>query len=294
MQPTPDFSDPYASSQKKTWLWLGGGFVLLAALVGFGWGAGYLFQGAGGPKPALGQQAASGPSSLGQQASPPPPALPQNAEAPVTMPDDIYRWLLHLEETERRQRELVADQAAAVMVAQQQISGVGSIGTYEGLLEGDIDRATNDFDQHEARDLTTSMEKEWQALQQFFDSYPPPSECRPIATNYDSAMGETSGMMLELADVLGSLGDISQIQNALATAMKMKDQSKTRIDPARKESDRLVGDICLKYNTRKWFDIPGDIAPGGFLGIGGGGGMGGLGGLGGLGGGLEGLEGLTP
>ncbi len=292
MQPQPQYSDPYASSQKRTWLWIGGGLVLLAALVGFGWGAGYLFRGSPSANPSLGKEAASGVSSLGQQAEPPQPALPLNAEAPVTMPDDIYKWLLHLEETERRQRDLVADQAAAVMVAQQQISGVGSIGTYEGLLEGDIDRATNDFDQHEARDLTADKEQEWAALQQFFESYPPPSECRPIATSYSTALGETRIMMQDLTGVLSSLGDIAQIQDALAKVMKMKNQSKTRIDPARRESDRLVAGICAKYNTRKWFEIPGDIAPGGFLGIGGG--SGGLGGLGGLSGGLEGLEGLTP
>jgi hypothetical protein len=54
-------------------------------------------------------------------------------------------------------------------------------------------------------------------------------------------------------------------QKALQSLYGMKNQS-TAIDQYGNETDRKVGDICDKYDTRKWFSISSDFGNSSILG----------------------------
>jgi len=47
----------------------------------------------------------------------------------------------------------------------------------------------------------------------------------------------------------------------------MKGESAEGIDAAGAKTDRLVGEICDKYKTKKWFSIDKDIGAGGALAV---------------------------
>ena len=89
-----------------------------------------------------------------------------------------------------------------------------------------------------------------------------------------------------LGGVRDILGELERSQDnpqaALNNLISMMGTSEGKIDVAADKSDSLVGQICHKYETYKWFSVKGDIG-GGLGGLG----IGGLGGLGGLGGGLD-------
>src|SRR6185312_14399590 len=89
-------------------------------------------------------------------------------------------------------------------------------------------------------------------LQGFFDDYPKaPAECVPIKDAYDQALSETAAQMGDIADHLAA-GDIDKL-------LKMEGKSAGGIDSSGEKTDRLVGEICSKYNKRRWFSIASDI-----------------------------------
>lgn len=194
---------------------------------------------------------------LRAEGSPPPPTLNQGAQR-IEMPADIRRWLEHLEAIEKRKNDLSMKQLSQMAVLMQQMKvlggGMGMLNEEEGGYGGDLgpsETAKGSFD---------AMRPEWNQLITDFRSFPPPAECKPIADDYNRAINEIPGMNSDLAEILA--GVASDPAAALEKVMKIQNTSSNVIDRYLGASDSKVGDICRKYETRKWFDIKTDVGGG--------------------------------
>lgn len=186
-----------------------------------------------------------------------PPALSHSAQR-TEMPADIRRWLEHLEAIEKRKNDISMKQLAQMTVLMQQMKvlggGMGLLNEDEGGYGGDTgpsETAKTSFD---------AMRPEWNQLITDFKSYPPPAECKPIADDYSRAITEIPGMNSDLADILA--GVANDPAAALEKVMKIQNTSSNVIDKYLGATDSKVGDVCRKYETRKWFDIKTDVGGG--------------------------------
>lgn len=195
------------------------------------------------------------------QITPPPPG--------AKMPADIEAWLRHLQKIEQRRQRLTMRQLGEMTAAMAsfQLSGI------ESLIEevttdpmGETEGNTQPADR--AKSTLEDVRAEWRTLIQDFGSVAPPEECIPIRQQFDTALGETSGMISDLTEVLEQAANGGNPQELVGQLSLMKGSSKN-IDKAGEQTDALVQEICDKYETRKWFDIASDIGTGGLLGIGG-------------------------
>lgn len=195
------------------------------------------------------------------QIQPPPPR--------TKMPADIEAWLQHLQRIEQRRQRLTMRQLGEMTAAMAsfQLSGI------ESLLEevttdpmGETEGNTQPAER--AHSTLEQVRADWRTLIHDFGAVPPPEECIDIRHQYDAALGETSGMIADLTEVLDQAAGGGDPQTLVGQLSLMKGASKS-IDKAGDATDALVQEICDKYETRKWFDIAGDIGTGGILGFGG-------------------------
>ena len=272
MQPQ-NVPDPYASQSKKSLIALGFGVGILVALLLFGGGLYAL--GLLGPKPvsalnAAGQQQSVLPA-VGKQESvlpaipiAPEPALPKPQEA-IRMPDDIYNWLEHLRKTEELRKSLSADQIGELTVMMTRMKTSSITDAMKSLFTEEESPIPFDPNQPDKDSLIVDAREkreEWKKLNDYFLSYPPPAECVPIQASYTQALGETGAMIVEILDAVNMASESPD--KAVAALTKMQGTSGGRIDILAKQTDEQVGDICRKYETRKWFGISGDVG-GGFM-----------------------------
>jgi len=278
------FPNPYAGSGKRTtWIAVGTALaIVIAAFVGLR-AAGVLKVGATDPKleslkaegndaaqdilkangqdpkqdilraegndpktPLLTAQGSTGPATLDRPAT------------RIAMPDDIRKWLEHLERIEKRKNDLSLKQVANMMVLMKQMQVLGA--DPSALLDEDSD-STPPADK--ARGEFNDLKPEWNQLIRDFQSYPPPAECKPIADNYSRAINEIPGMMSDIADILQNAA--SNPQDALQKAYKLQNTSANVIDKYLGETDSGVGAICSKYDTSKWFSIKTDVGGGALM-----------------------------
>lgn len=262
LQASPAFPNPTSASnpKKTTWIAIGTALAMLLAIF-FGLKAsGYLQFGAKTPQQGLlkAEGSANGPALLKAEGSQPPPLLNKTAER-IEMPADIRRWLEHLEQIEKRKNDLSLKQLSQMAVLMQQMKVLGGD---MGLLNGE-DEGGDTGPSQTAKVSFDAMRPEWNQLIADFRNYPPPDECRPIADDYYRAVSEIPGMNSDLAGILE--GAVSDPAVALEKAMKIQNTSASVIDKFLGTTDSKVGDICRKYDTRKWFDIKSDVG-GGLLG----------------------------
>jgi len=254
--PAPAFPKPGAGNSKKTtWIAVGTALAMILALF-FGLRASGLLQ-FGAKSPKLESLRAEGQSPqiplLRAEGSSGPPTLQQPAQK-VEMPADVRRWLEHLEKIEERKNELSIKQLTQMAVLMQQMKVLGGA---MGLLDGDgDDTAPSDT----AKQRFDTLRPDWNQLLSDFNAFPPPAECKPIADDYSRAINEIPGMNADIGSVLE--GASSDPAKALEAAMKLQNTSATVIDKYLGEADSKVGDICRKYETRKWFAIKTDVGGG--------------------------------
>jgi hypothetical protein len=192
----------------------------------------------------------------------PPPNLQATGSKRV-MPDDVRRWLEHLERIEKRRVDMSYDQVAKAM---EMLVALQAGGTLE-MLQGLVNEAMTGEESNAPKSTTKTAQSAekiragWRQLLDDFRSFPPPEECGPIRDEYDVALRETGGM---IGDILAAIDDAEANRDgALSALMKMRGKS-VSIDHAAVESDGLVQAICDKYETRKWFKIRADIGGGSF------------------------------
>ncbi len=196
-------------------------------------------------------------SLLKKQAHVPPPVLEKTAEH-VTMPEDIRNWLEHLHQTEIARVDTTNKSIANARVEQAKDSVAGGAAGVQSALDGmDDPNSQLKSPVDDLARMIKGMHDQVFDLQKQFDNYPAPNECIPIQAAYDQALGEEAAELGDLGDHLAS-GDVAKLQS-------MEGTSVAGIDAAGAKTDRLVGEICDKYNTKKWFSINKDIGPGGVL-----------------------------
>lgn len=225
---------------------------------------------------------------LAASAEPAPPGLlkvqrePAAGVAKVTaenkMPDDVRAWLQHLERVERRRRDLAMGQIGTFMASLTTMQMAGAMDMLQDLMGGGSGDTFEDPTAEGAtqapdeavrfHETVVKSREDWRALLEEFASVPPPAECVPIRDAYERALRETSGMMMDLLDAMDrafSSADPQVKQQIVSELNLMKGKSQS-IDEAGRETNRMVQEICDKYETRKWFDVAGDIGGGGLLG----------------------------
>lgn len=172
------------------------------------------------------------------------------------MPDDVYNWLEHLRKTDER---LASEVNSIGMNA-----GVGSLA---GIGKA-YSQAMGEDNGYDARTLADSMNartmRAFQELQRSFESYPPPTECIPTYNAYKASLVETSAsvqkimtLMDQAFDSILNGGSPDRMINEL---MALSSGHRDGIDENRRQTDYLVQQTCIKYETRKWFNIKSDPA----------------------------------
>lgn len=184
---------------------------------------------------------------------------PPLAIAKPTMPQDVYDWLEHLRKTEDRKNELTLNQMPAIMTEFTLQQGLGGArGAYDN--QGNLNLDDLKSPTGAAANTIGDLEQPWRDLIKFFESVPPPDECKDLANTYDSALDETAGEMHDLQTILqGSDASMQANADALQKVTQMTGQSGATIDKHFSLSDDMVAQICDKYRTRKWFSIKADV-----------------------------------
>ena len=236
--------------------------------------------GAKGPASALQMPGNVAPPPLQETASVTPPPLQQGAVR-KQMPADVEAWLTHLEKCEAMKVTISGDQMAEALVLMQKMqalgAGMGLMDPYDQSQGEGGDKSPGEYTKGKVMDFRPR----WQGLVDFFNSVPPPEECKPLASDFNRALSEVPGMMGDIGDVLNEIS--SDPSRALQDANKLKGGSYGDIDRYFARADQKLSDICAKYDHSKWFNIKADVSGGsplsmfGNLGGQGGGGLPGMG-----------------
>ena len=196
------------------------------------------------------------------------PVLDQIVEKPPGMPAEVFDWLKHLEATEKQKQDLNARQTAQftsyatmLSVAGAGISTLEPDGSIEDPGGGDSPEA------HTAKKLE-DFRPAWREVQNFFHTKTPPEECAAMATAYDQALYEITGIAGDLQELLEGMQQ--DPTSALEKAQSMRGKSYEKVDVPLAKTDDLVGQICGKYGVNRWFSIQHDLNSGTLGVIGGG------------------------
>ncbi len=241
----------------------GSGALVLALLIG-AIATNFLNRTATQPGDTVLQRQAKPPEAvLDKTAAPPAPVLEKEAVAPKVMPDDVRRWLEHLEETEKRRGKL-AMQGLGMMMQLAPAAQMGiDLDALKAMASGDPDMPEPKTGADKVAEGAAQVKQEWDALKEYFKSVYPPQECLATANTYWNALDETAAM---IQDILGAVAKSKEDSSAaLNTLYGMQNTSKT-IDAAGNQTDQLVQQICDKYDTKKWFSINSDFAQSGLFG----------------------------
>ena len=191
-----------------------------------------------GSKPATGIAQAEG--------SPPP-------ERKV-MPEDVRKWLEHLERIEKQRVDMSKDQVSSLLVVMTKLSVSGGAENLERIMADEDPKAPHEDLSAQAN----AMRAEWNALIQRFRSFPPPQRCRQLAGTYDRVLVGTSLSLLAVTDSLSKAS--TDPQGAISSLQRMKGESYQTVDVPAASSDNQLAEICREYDTDKWFVIHADIA----------------------------------
>lgn len=241
----------------------GAGALVLALLIG-AIATNFLNRTATQPAETVLQRQAKPPEPvLDKTAAPPAPVMEKEATAPKVMPDDVRRWLEHLEETEKRRGKL-AMQGLGTMMQLAPAAQMGiDLDALKALASGDPDQPEPKTGADKVAEGAAQVKQEWDALKEYFKSVYPPQECLATANTYWNALDETAAM---IQDILGAVVKSKENTSAaLDMLYGMQNTSKT-IDAAGTQTDGLVQQICDKYDTKKWFSINSDFAQSGLFG----------------------------
>jgi len=177
------------------------------------------------------------------------------------MPDDVRAWLEHLEKTEKKLVEMTTGQISQAAVLAFQLKSLG--GTAESLLEQmaeGVDESDVKSPAAPAEDKTKEIVAQWTELRTFFESMPPPAECRPIYDDYARSLDDSQYYMQTILQALNDMSTgAAKPEDLIAKLQGIKNDNRNHLDAYRKKADEGVGTICDKYDTKKWFSITPDV-----------------------------------
>ncbi len=191
-----------------------------------------------------------------------PGALRAN-DSHAVMPDDVRKWLEHLERIERKRGQLAMKQFAQALVDKSALAGGATMEILKGLLrdaETGGDSPEVETPAQSIKSKNETYKTEWTTLTDEFLAFPPPAECVPTRDKYNFVLSETKSMILEIMEKIDN--STKDPDAAVAELTAMLGTSTSRIDAPGGETDDLVSRICNKYETRKWFSISKDFGGG--------------------------------
>lgn len=192
----------------------------------------------------------------------PPAATPMLEGGSTGMPDDVRKWLEHLQRIEQTRLSLSGTQLklAVKTLVGLQAGDISHALDEDGNDSVDVERKKqNDRAQMVGGDMA-NMQQAWKTLLTAFDSAPAPAECRDIKANYDQVIGQTGAMII---DIVGHIKSAANDPQAAVNALTaMQGTSKSKIDVPARMSDQGVAKVCKHYDVVKWFDIESDIGSG--------------------------------
>jgi len=256
---------PAQRSNGTLWAILGTLLVVVALVFGLK-AAGILQFGARIPDGRTLSAQGSGPvDTLGLRGTPPPTSLQQPHQNGPGMPDDVRRYLHHVERIEKAKNELESRMIAELQIFKTKL---GTFEGAEGLLNHDQDLGGDGkrVDQ-ETHDTFGDVKGRWEKIVTDFKSVDPPPQCVQLRDNYYRALSEVPGLAGDVADIMNLVQ--TDPASALQKAQGMQNKSSEFIDKYFGKADDDLGQICSIYNTSKWFDIKKDVG-GGSLSLGGG------------------------
>lgn len=257
--PPPTAKQGMSGTQKV--VAIGGGALLLIALLGFVLvKAGVLGAKGGPPKTGVLEAKGSQPSTGVLQAEGHDPntgVLAANAAdptKPITMPADIEDWLKHLQRCEQMRHDISKDAISGLMVDMAKLSVNGGADNLEKIMSGEDPEPPH-------KDLANQADKmrtQWNELLTFFRSRRPPQRCVKLALTFDKVLVETSISMLDITSAMQNA--TNDPQGAIKKLQGLRGTSYQRIDVPALSADNQVAEICREYNKDKWFVIRGDVA----------------------------------
>lgn len=260
----PETAAPTAPKSKLPWILGGAGLLVVILAFAFGIMPFLASRGKDGGS-ALKATSSNGSPMLQRTDAGGKPILPRG-DAVVEMPPEIRAWLEHLERIERQQRVLVGRQAgeiAGLVHVMAATGGLTGIGDVDALTDPDTDFKAPG--QTAAANFGAQVEQQWRALSADFNSLPPPPECIPLRNNYDTALTQTASISVGIARWVQDASQNPTQALGELEVLRAQGSGKEQIDQFRAETDKGVAELCAKYQTQKWFDIPADISVGGSL-----------------------------
>lgn len=262
----PPPQNPYAKD-KSPWLYVGGALLAVAAILG-GLGAFGLLKFGSQDEPTLQAAGPKPPPVLQREAPATTPTLPV-ANQRKEMPADVRAWLEHLERIEKKKNALHIQQSTEIKT----VASLGMVGQMKDIMkslfgdESPIDTSSNPQSGTSFTEIATRVQGEWNALRTEFNTLPPPAECRELHASYDGALAQVGGIVGDMLRMLGSItpDNAANMQDIRTRLREIDARHAQYIDQPLKNADRMLGEICGRYDVAKWFVISPDL-PAGSLG----------------------------
>lgn len=252
----PGSAFPPPKQGPPAWLLWTAGAVLAIGGVFLGLGAAGVFRAKSNdaPPPALRATGTPPDSSLKVEGQPPESPLRSTTER-RQMPQHLIDWLEHLRKTEESRVAIATDQLSEALVLFT-TAKMGDAFNISEFLDPESNMSTSPTQQR-VTGGTEQMGAKWAELEEYFHSYPPPTECVAIRDEYSTVLSETKVMLMDIVGVLENAQN--NPQEAIKTLTAMQGKSNTRIDQPAVRTDVRVGDLCREFDTTPWFRITGDV-----------------------------------
>lgn len=174
-------------------------------------------------------------------------AKPAESEA---MPALTRAYLDHLSRIESMRQSLGRQEASNLTAMLTSLQGANQAdASSESGASGESGRA------QQVANTTDAMTRGWAELQSQFAMVEPPADCTTLAQNYSSLLKETTLMMNEVLQLVGS-GDPNAVVGKLQS---MQGTTSGRIDRFAASSEAELNLLCSKYKVLTWFHIAQDI-----------------------------------
>ncbi|MFN4033674.1 MAG: zinc ribbon domain-containing protein [Fimbriimonadales bacterium] len=235
------------------WLGLGVGLLLLMALAFMVGARSGLFTQAQVKKPDAPSVLEAQPPQIEApsvlEAQPPKIDAPSvvEADAPKPPPKHVVDWLEHLRRTEERRQRMERNVAPVMsMLVQATVARAAAMG---GIAQGDFDKAEADYEREreKLRQGYQQRQREWAELLQYFQSVPPPPECRTLADTYYTGLGEYITTITQIEQSL--------IENDIGSLTGMLGSVQSDLDARFARADEELTRVCEQYGIRKYFSI---------------------------------------
>jgi hypothetical protein len=207
---------------------------------------------------------------LESQGTAPPPVLPQTAQRAV-MPQNIRDWLAHLRRCEELKRELTVQQGSQMTSMMTSfMAGISSVDMVRQLTDPDSDISKGPHSD-EFGEMTRTMMIRWTDLSDQFRSYPPPTECQPLAAAFDGGLNGLAKNIDYLRSLVTGINVMQEnaqedIRGRQADAQRLLRTHDTEIGASFRQANQLLDDIYRRYDERPDFQIDEKGSVGGLLG----------------------------